>query len=65
MPAGSSAFLIAGTGAVVTSGLTEGSVLAGVARPAGVLVGGVLAWRKAPFAVSILAAALLRILGVP
>lgn len=54
---------------VVTSGLTEGGGLAGIARPAGVLVGGVLAWRKAPFAVVILAAAataaVLRLLGVP
>jgi len=29
----------------------------GYARPAGVLVGGVLAWRKAPFLVCVLAAA--------
>lgn len=54
---------------VVTSGLTEGGGLAGVARPAGVLVGGVLAWRRAPFAVVVLSAAVtaavLRLLGVP
>jgi branched-subunit amino acid transport protein len=54
---------------VVTSGLMEDGVLAGVARPAGVLVGGVLAWHKAPFAVSVLGAAgtaaVLRLFGVP
>ncbi|SDW34679.1 Branched-chain amino acid transport protein (AzlD) [Amycolatopsis xylanica] len=49
--------------------LTEGHGFAGIARPAGVLVGGVLAWRKAPFVVVVLAAAataaLLRLAGVP
>lgn len=49
--------------------LTEGDGWAGWARPAGVLVGGVLAWRKAPFVVVVLAAAataaLLRAVGVP
>jgi branched-subunit amino acid transport protein len=54
---------------VVTSGLTEDGGPAGIARPVGVLVGGVLAWRKAPFAVVVLAAAgaaaALRLLGVP
>ena len=39
----------------------------GFARPAGVLVAGILAWRKAPFLVVVLAAAvvtaLLRVLG--
>ncbi|MFD4181348.1 AzlD domain-containing protein [Rhodococcus sp. NPDC058514] len=64
------------TGAVVlltavaaTGALTEGGGAAGIARPVGVLVGGVLVWRKAPFVVSILAAAataaILRLLGVP
>ncbi|MFF0815243.1 AzlD domain-containing protein [Rhodococcus sp. NPDC003318] len=52
-----------------TNALTEDGGVAGVARPVGVLVGGVLAWRKAPFVVAILAAAgtaaLLRLLGVP
>jgi hypothetical protein len=52
-----------------TTALTEGHGFAGPARPAGVLVGGVLAWRRAPFAVVVLAAAattaLLRRLGVP
>lgn len=52
-----------------TSALTEDGGVAGIARPAGVLVGGVLAWRRAPFVVVILAAAgtaaVLRLLGVP
>jgi len=50
---------------VATTALTEGH---GFARPAGVLVAGVLAWRKAPFLVVVLAAAavtaVLRLLGV-
>ena len=54
---------------VATSATLEGGGFAGVARPAGVLVGGVLAWRKAPFVVVVLAAAVtaagLRLLGVP
>lgn len=53
---------------LTTSALTEGHGFAGFARPAGVLVGGVLAWRKAPFVVVVLAAAvttaLLRLAGV-
>ncbi|CRK50769.1 conserved membrane hypothetical protein [Rhodococcus sp. RD6.2] len=53
----------------VTNAVTEDGGVAGIARPAGVLVGGVLAWRKAPFVVVILAAAataaVLRLLGVP
>jgi branched-subunit amino acid transport protein len=53
---------------VATSALIEGHGFAGWARPAGVLVGGVLAWRRAPFAVVVLAAAattaLLRLVGV-
>lgn len=63
------------TGAVVllvallaTGALTEGGHFAGWARPAGVLVGGLLAWRRAPFAVVVLGAAaataLLRAAGV-
>jgi len=52
-----------------TAALMAGTEFAGVARPAGVLVGGVLAWRKAPFVVVVLAAAaaaaLLRLAGVP
>ena len=54
---------------VATSATLEGGGFAGIARPAGVLVGGVLAWRKAPFVVVVLAAAGtaagLRLLGVP
>jgi uncharacterized membrane protein len=54
---------------VATTALTEGHGFAGPARPAGVLVGGVLAWRRAPFAVVVLAAAattaVARLLGVP
>ncbi|SED20579.1 Branched-chain amino acid transport protein (AzlD) [Streptomyces sp. 2231.1] len=66
---------LASAGAVVllvalltTGALTEGGGFAGWARPAGVLVGGVLAWRRAPFALVVLAAAattaLLRLAGV-
>ncbi|GAA3564947.1 AzlD domain-containing protein [Amycolatopsis ultiminotia] len=54
---------------VATSTLTEGHGFAGFARPAGVLVGGVLAWRRAPFVAVVVAAAataaLLRLAGVP
>jgi branched-subunit amino acid transport protein len=54
---------------VATTALTKGHGFAGLARPAGVLVGGVLAWRKAPFLVIVIAAAgttaVLRLLGVP
>ena len=52
-----------------TAALMADAEFAGVARPAGVLVGGVLAWRKAPFVVVVLAAAataaLLRLAGLP
>ncbi|WP_242882878.1 AzlD domain-containing protein [Actinomadura litoris] len=51
-----------------TTALLEAHEWAGTARPAGVLVGGVMAWRKAPFLVVVLGAAgstaLLRLLGV-
>ncbi|MFD8496931.1 AzlD domain-containing protein [Amycolatopsis sp. NPDC059657] len=54
---------------VAVAALTEGHGFAGIARPAGVLVGGVLAWRKAPFVAVVIAAAataaLLRLAGVP
>lgn len=54
---------------VATSALLDGAEFAGVARPAGVVVGGVLAWRRAPFVVVVVAAAAtaagLRLLGVP
>jgi branched-subunit amino acid transport protein len=53
---------------VVTSTLIEGHAFAGWARPAGVLVGGVLAARRLPFLVVVLAAvattAGLRLAGV-
>lgn len=54
---------------VATVALTEGQEFAGWARPAGVLAGGVLAWRKAPFVLVVLVAAGvaagLRAIGVP
>ncbi|MFC8431468.1 AzlD domain-containing protein [Streptomyces sp. NPDC057253] len=53
---------------LATGSLTEGDGFAGWARPAGVLVGAVLAWRRAPFVVVVLgaaaAAAVLRAAGV-
>lgn len=56
------------TALAATTALTEGGGFAGAARPAGVLVGLVLAWRRAPFVVVVLAAAgttaLLRLAGV-
>ncbi len=52
-----------------TAALTESGVFAGVARPAGVAVGAVLAWRRAPFVVVVVAAAAtaagLRLAGLP
>ncbi|MGF7238908.1 MAG: AzlD domain-containing protein [Frankia sp.] len=57
------------TALVFTTALTAGHRFTGVSRPAGVLVGGALAWRKAPFLVVVLVAAattaLLRLSGVP
>jgi branched-subunit amino acid transport protein len=51
-----------------TTALTEGHGFAGLARPAGVLAAGVLAWRRAPFLVIVIAAAattaVARLLGV-
>jgi branched-subunit amino acid transport protein len=44
-------------GLVAVTALTQGHGFAGFARPAGVAVAGVLAWRKAPFIVVVLAAA--------
>ena len=53
---------------VAVTALTEGHGFAGLARPAGVLAGGVLAWRRAPFLVVVIAAAAVtavaRLLGV-
>jgi branched-subunit amino acid transport protein len=57
------------TALIATAALAEGHGFAGLARPAGVAVGGVLAWRKAPFVLIVVAAAGtaagLRLLGVP
>jgi hypothetical protein len=54
---------------VAASALTSGHGFAGWARPLGVLVAGVLAARRAPFPVVVVAAggvtALLRLAGVP
>lgn len=65
LAAGAGVLLVA---LVVTSALTQAHDFAGWARPAGVLVGGLLAWRKAPFALVVLAAAattaLLRVAGI-
>jgi branched-subunit amino acid transport protein len=65
LPIGATALLAA---LAATAALTEAREFAGVARPAGVLVGAVLAWRRAPFIVVVLAAAttaaVLRLLGV-
>ena len=56
------------TAHVATTALTEGHAFAGYARPAGVAVAGILAWRKAPLPVVVIAAAgctaLLRLLHV-
>ena len=52
----------------ITAALMQDQSFAGVARPAGVLIGALLAWRKAPFVVVVVAAAataaLLRLAGV-
>lgn len=52
-----------------TAALTDGGAFAGVARPVGVLVGLLLAWRRAPFVVVVIAAAAtaagLRLVGLP
>jgi branched-subunit amino acid transport protein len=57
------------TALVATGAVTEGHGFAGWARPAGVLVGGVLAVRRAPFPLVVIAAAattaILRLAGVP
>jgi branched-subunit amino acid transport protein len=49
--------------------LTDAGAFAGIARPAGVAVGALLAWRRAPFVVVVIAAAAtaagLRLAGVP
>jgi branched-subunit amino acid transport protein len=52
-----------------TAALTESAHFAGVARPTGVAVGALLAWRRAPFVAVVLTAAattaLLRLAGIP
>ena len=57
------------TALVATAALTQGHGFAGWARPAGVLVGGALALRRAPFPVVVVAAAataaVLRLAGIP
>jgi branched-subunit amino acid transport protein len=54
---------------VATAALVAGTGFAGWARPAGVLVGAALAWRRLPFVVVVIAAAvttaLLRLAGIP
>jgi branched-subunit amino acid transport protein len=54
---------------IATSALLQDQGPAGLARPLGVAVAGVLAWRRAPFVLVVLAAAAttagLRALGVP
>jgi uncharacterized membrane protein len=57
------------TALVATAALTQGHGFAGWARPAGVLVGGLLAMRRLPFPLVIIAAAAttaaLRLAGLP
>jgi branched-subunit amino acid transport protein len=57
------------TALVAVTALTSGHGFVGYARPSGVLIAGVLAWRRVPFVVVVLAAALstaaLRLLRVP
>nr|WP_240477193.1 AzlD domain-containing protein [Jiangella muralis] len=54
---------------VATAAMLDGREFDSAARPAGVLVGAGLAWRRAPFVVVVVAAAgtaaALRLLGVP
>jgi branched-subunit amino acid transport protein len=56
------------TALVAITALTEGHGFAGLARPAGVVVAGVLAWRRAPFLAVVITAAVvtavLRVAGV-
>ena len=64
----SAAALVLLVALVATASLMDGRHFAGLALPAGVLLGGVLAWRKAPFIVVVVVAAAvtagLRLLGV-
>jgi branched-subunit amino acid transport protein len=54
---------------VATAALTQGEVFAGWARPIGVVLGALAAWRRLPLVVVVLVAAsataLLRLAGVP
>lgn len=63
---GATALLVA---LVTTAALLDGSAFAGWARPAGVAVGALAAWRRAPFVLVVVLAAGttagLRALGVP
>jgi len=63
---GATALLVA---LVATAALLDGGAFAGWARPAGVAVGALAAWRRAPFVLVVLLAAAttagLRALGVP
>lgn len=65
LPIGAAALLAA---LAATAALTEAGGFAGYARPAGVLAGVLLAWRRAPFVLVVVAAAattaVLRLLGV-
>lgn len=66
LPLAAAALLAALAG---TAALTDSGAFAGISRPAGVAVGALLAWLKAPFIVVVVAAAgtaaLLRLAGVP
>jgi branched-subunit amino acid transport protein len=66
LPIGAAVLLAALAG---TAALTQAGAFAGVARPAGVVVGALLAWRRVPFVVVVVAAAAtaagLRMLGIP
>ncbi|MCP2166617.1 AzlD domain-containing protein [Goodfellowiella coeruleoviolacea] len=57
------------TALIATAALTSGSGYAGWSLPAGVLVGGLAAWRRLPFVVVVVLAAattaVLRLLGAP
>lgn len=63
---GATALLV---GLVTTAALLDGGVFAGWSRPAGVAVGALAAWRRAPFVLVVILAAGttagLRVLGVP
>ncbi|GAA2666983.1 AzlD domain-containing protein [Actinoplanes palleronii] len=66
LPMAAAALLAALAG---TAALTAGAEFAGVARPAGVAFGALLAWRKVPFVLVVVGAAvvaaLLRLAGLP